>query len=184
MLTFSYPWYRVPDKFNPNIILYLYYMTIDKEDIAEKFLNYIDNDEFKEEVYSDLIETKHDKIYPSEEFKNKYIGKDNVMWSEFLNMYPEKTPGGRMLKDKLVTAKKKYLSLVKKNYKLHLHILSCLECEVFQKKESGNLEYMSSVSNYVKEEKWKVYEGELMNYLARKSTIEDMEESRDIYYNE
>lgn len=117
----------------------------------EEFINWIG--ELNENEYSDVL-VKLGLIDPKD--------KIDEIFEEFLKVFPEKTPSGRILRPKNATAKQNKLARaifkkeLKKSTSANIALVG-LKQEIQARQQQGSLEYMQNLLAYIRGNNWDNY---------------------------
>jgi hypothetical protein len=104
------------------------------------------------------------------------------IWYEFMSIFPHKVPSGtggfrplRALDPDAKSnqkAKKKYLSIVKNNLKLHEHIMKVLSLEISYRKNHNQMMFMHNLETWLNQRDWEKFE-----YLLEEENYDDVNHS-------
>lgn len=101
-----------------------------------------------------------DKVDDTEVYVESDSEEFSALLSEFIEKYPTRTPGGRILSPKSINTilgekiKKKLISITKNDINKLNYILKKLKDEVIFKKNSGDFEFMQGIEVWLNRGGW------------------------------
>ncbi len=115
----------------------------------------------------------YDDIRPTDQaYKILGFTKEDQWFEELWNVFPRRTPKGRVLKQiGHQKAKKKYFSRIKSESD-HRKILAALDRELKHRAATGNIDYMQSLETWLNNESWNAFPEEDTPKLSFGNEIE------------
>jgi len=106
----------------------------------------------------------------------KIVGKEEVNFDELFDLYPYKTPTGRILRTKnkeqlgkltrdYKLLSEKYLRKIK-NVELHNTIIRATELMLKDYKRRGSLEYLKKLETYINQNGWEPYVDQIVDNVS------------------
>lgn len=96
----------------------------------------------------------------SSKFKKAFAIDSEDSFSEFWELYPKRTPNGRILKSNRRKMEEKYLKLIRSNPGLHDTILSSLRKEVVHRTRYDQVNFWPMMDTWLNNRRWEDYSEE------------------------